>query len=49
METSPDAIMVFEGVLATVINRFLGAYVKNLDASQLNVGIWSGMYVCSHG
>ena len=34
--------MVFEGVLAAVINRFLGPYVKNLDASQLNVGIWSG-------
>lgn len=34
--------MVFEGLLASVINRFLGAYVKNLDASQLNVGIWGG-------
>ena len=34
--------MVFEGILADVLNRFLGPYVKNLDASQLRVGIWGG-------
>ena len=36
------AAMVFEGILADVLNRFLGPYVKNLDASQLRVGIWGG-------
>ena len=36
------ANMVFEGLLVSVLNRFLGPYVKNLDASQLKVGIWSG-------
>lgn len=34
--------MVFEGILVDVLNRFLGPYVKNLDASQLKVGIWGG-------
>ena len=34
--------MVFEGVLVSVLNRFLGPYLKNLDSSQLSVGIWSG-------
>jgi len=34
--------MVFEGILVDVLNRFLGPYVKNLDASQLRVGIWGG-------
>jgi vacuolar protein sorting-associated protein 13A/C len=34
--------MVFEGVLTQVLNRFLGAYVENLDTNQLRVGIWGG-------
>jgi len=34
--------MVFEGILVDVLNRFLGPYVKYLDASQLRVGIWGG-------
>lgn len=33
---------MLEGVLATVLNTFLSAYVDNLNTSQLNVGIWSG-------
>ena len=36
--------MVLEGVVVTVLNRFLGPYVKNLDSSQLKVAIWSGMF-----
>lgn len=36
------AAMVFEGILVDILNRFLGPYVKNLDASQLRVGIWGG-------
>ncbi|XP_044259687.1 vacuolar protein sorting-associated protein 13 isoform X2 [Tribolium madens] len=34
--------MVFESVLTQVLNRFLGAYVENLDTNQLRVGIWGG-------
>lgn len=33
---------MLEGVLATVLNRFLAAYVDGLNTNQLNVGIWSG-------
>ncbi|XP_043195691.1 vacuolar protein sorting-associated protein 13-like [Amphibalanus amphitrite] len=34
--------MVFESVVADVLNRFLGDYVENLDGSQLKLGIWGG-------
>ena len=33
---------MLEGLVANLLNRFLGMYVKNFDANQLNVGIWSG-------
>ncbi|KAE8355847.1 hypothetical protein BDV28DRAFT_20786 [Aspergillus coremiiformis] len=33
---------MLEGVVANLLNRFLGIYVKNFDAKQLNIGIWSG-------
>ncbi|KAI3625696.1 hypothetical protein CBS9595_001057 [Malassezia furfur] len=33
---------MLEGVLASVLNRFLSAYVDNLSTNQLNVGIWNG-------
>jgi vacuolar protein sorting-associated protein 13A/C len=33
---------MLEGLVASLLNRFLGMYVKNFDAKQLNVGIWSG-------
>ncbi|KAK2804138.1 hypothetical protein FQN50_006680 [Emmonsiellopsis sp. PD_5] len=33
---------MLEGIVANLLNRFLGMYVKNFDAGQLNVGIWSG-------
>jgi len=34
--------MVFESIVADLLNRFLGDYVDNLDAKQLNIGIWGG-------
>ncbi|CAJ0565306.1 unnamed protein product, partial [Mesorhabditis spiculigera] len=34
--------MVFESLVADLLNRFLGDFVENLDSSQLNVGIWGG-------
>lgn len=33
---------MLEGIAAGLLNRFLGMYVRNFDAKQLNVGIWSG-------
>src|SRR5271163_933880 len=33
---------MLEGLVASLLNRFLGMYVKNFDPKQLNVGIWSG-------
>ncbi|KRX90575.1 Vacuolar protein sorting-associated protein 13A [Trichinella pseudospiralis] len=34
--------MVFESLVTAILNRFLGAYVENLDASKTNFAIWSG-------
>lgn len=34
--------MVFESIIAEVLNKVLGAYVENLDQSQLRIGIWGG-------
>lgn len=33
---------MLESLVANLLNRFLGMYVKNFDPKQLNVGIWSG-------
>jgi vacuolar protein sorting-associated protein 13A/C len=33
---------MLESVVANLLNRFMGMYVKNFDAKQLNIGIWSG-------
>ena len=34
--------MVFEALVVNILNKFLGQYVENLDASQLKIGIWGG-------
>lgn len=34
--------MVFESLVADLLNKYLGDYVENLDKSQLNIGIWGG-------
>lgn len=39
-----DFKMVFENIVANVLNRFLGDFVDNLDPSQLNIGIWGGLF-----
>lgn len=33
---------MFESIVATLINRFLGSYIENFDSKSLNIGIWSG-------
>ena len=37
-----NTVKMLEGLVAGLLNRFLGMYVKNFDAKQLNVGIWNG-------
>lgn len=34
--------MVFESLVADLLNRYLGEYVENLDKGQLKIGIWGG-------
>lgn len=34
--------MVFESVVADLINRYLGDFIENLDHSQLKLGLWGG-------
>ncbi|KAH8275295.1 hypothetical protein KR026_004712 [Drosophila bipectinata] len=34
--------MVFESVVADVLNKVLGDYIENLDHKQLKIGIWGG-------
>lgn len=36
---------MFEGVVASLFNRYLGKYVEDLDLENLNVGIFSGNVV----
>ncbi|GES89872.1 vacuolar protein sorting-associated protein vps13 [Rhizophagus clarus] len=33
---------MLESLVANVLNRFLGAYVANLEVNQLNIAIWTG-------
>ena len=34
--------MVFESLVVELMNKFLGAYIENLDSSQLKLSVWSG-------
>ena len=33
---------MFEGIIASVLNRVLGEFIENLDANQLNISLFSG-------
>jgi vacuolar protein sorting-associated protein 13A/C len=35
---------MLEGLVANLLNRFLGMYVRNFDPKQLNIDIWSGEF-----
>jgi hypothetical protein len=37
--------MVFESIVADILNRYLGDYVENLDRGQLKIGIWGGEWI----
>ena len=34
--------MMFESVIASLLNQYLSKYVEDLDTNQLNIGIWGG-------
>lgn len=34
--------MMFQGIVASILNRYLGKYIQNLDIQSLNVGIFGG-------
>jgi len=40
--------MVFETVVADLINRYLGDFIENLDHSQLKLGLWGGKLQPTH-
>jgi hypothetical protein len=33
---------MFESVVASQLNKYLGRYIHNLDTENLNIGIWNG-------
>lgn len=36
--------MVFESIVAELLNKTLGEYVKNLDHTQLKLSLWGGEF-----
>lgn len=34
--------MVFESIVAELLNKVLGEYIENLDYSQLKLSLWGG-------
>lgn len=36
---------MFEGIVASFLNQYLGKYVEDLDLESLNVGIFNGNVV----
>lgn len=34
--------MVFESIVVSILNKYIGKYVKNLDSKNLSIGLWSG-------
>lgn len=37
---------MLESLVSTLLNRILGAYVSNVNYNQLQIGIWSGNWLC---
>ena len=33
---------MFEGVIASLLNQYLGQFIEGLDSKQLNLSVWSG-------
>jgi len=39
--------MVFESIIAELLNKVIGEYIENLDYSQLKVSLWGGKNACN--
>jgi len=39
--------MVFESIVAELLNKVIGEYIENLDYTQLKVSLWGGKSACS--
>lgn len=39
--------MVFESIVAELLNKVMGEYIENLDYTQLKVSLWGGKNACS--
>lgn len=37
--------MVFESIVAELLNKVLGEYIQNLDYSQLKLSLWGGKHL----
>lgn len=37
--------MVFESIIAELLNKVIGEYIQNLDYTQLKVSLWGGRNV----
>lgn len=41
---------MFENVVSALLNKVLGDFVDNVQANQLNIGLWKGArYFCPEG
>lgn len=39
---------MFEGIVASLLNKYLGKYIEDLDLENLNVGIFGGNVLLSN-
>lgn len=39
---------MFEGIIANLLNSYLGKYIQNLDKENLQIGILDGVYKISN-
>lgn len=37
--------MVFESIVAELLNKVLGEYIQNLDHTQLKLSLWGGKHL----
>lgn len=40
--------MVFESIIAELLNKVIGEYIENLDYTQLKVSLWGGKNALSN-
>lgn len=33
---------MFEGLIASILNKVLGDFIENIDSNQLSISVWSG-------